>query len=111
MMLEQMLAQWRHPVASIEASNLLHQAICMVSYQCIVISIKMASNVVHRRCFAWFSGGCRGNTEQVVAQWRYLEASGVAQDMLHRAMHSVLHRCTAMASEIASGRGTSIIHR
>ena len=107
MMLEQMLAQWRRLVASIEALNHLHQAICMVSYQCIVISIKMASKVVHPCCFAWFSGG----TEQVVAQWRCLEASGVAQDMLHRAMHSVLHRCTAMASEIASGGGTSVIHR
>ncbi len=47
------------------------------------------------------AGGCRGNTEQVVARWRRSVASGEALVMLHWAMNAVLHRRTAMAIKMA----------
>jgi len=56
-------------------------------------------------------GGCRGDTEQVVARWRHSVASGEALVMLHWVMCSVLHRRTAMAIEMACDRGTFIRHR
>ena len=45
-------------------------------------------------------GGCLGNMEQVVAQWRRPVASGEALVMLHQVMCSVLHRRTAMVIEL-----------
>jgi hypothetical protein len=51
--------------------------------------------------FACCSGGRWGNTEQVVAQCRHPVASGVALDMPHWAMSSVLLRCTTVAIELA----------
>ena len=56
-------------------------------------------------------GGHRGDTEQVVAQWRRSVASGEALVMLHRAMRSVLHRRTAMAIEIAHNGGAFVRRR
>jgi len=44
--------------------------------------------------------------EQVVTQWQHPVASGIALDMLHQAMPSVLHRRTAMAIGMASDGGT-----
>ena len=46
MLLEQMPAQVRHLVASSTALDLLHQAMLMVSYGRITMTIKMASKVV-----------------------------------------------------------------
>jgi hypothetical protein len=60
--------------------------------------------------FACCPGGCWGNTEQVVTQWRRPVASGVALDMLHWAMRFVLHRRTAMAIKMANVRGTCCYH-
>jgi hypothetical protein len=37
---------------------------------------------LHRRFVDCYPGGCRGNTERVVAQWRRPVASGVALDIL-----------------------------
>jgi hypothetical protein len=37
------LALWRRPVASSEALDLLHQAMCAVKYRRIAMAIKMAS--------------------------------------------------------------------
>ncbi len=42
MLLGIILAQWRHPVASSEALDLLHWAICAVTYRRIAMAIKMA---------------------------------------------------------------------
>jgi len=53
-------------------------------------------------------GGRQGNTEQVVARWRHPVASGIALDMLHRTMLSLLHCCTAMAIEMAIDRATFV---
>jgi hypothetical protein len=61
--------------------------------------------------FAYCSGSCWGNTEQVVAQcWRPV-ASGVALDMPHQVMPSVLLRRTAVAIKTAGGQGAFIRHR
>jgi hypothetical protein len=43
MLLATILAQWRHPVASSEALDFLHWAICVVFYQRTAAAIKMAS--------------------------------------------------------------------
>jgi hypothetical protein len=88
-------AQWRHLVASNKALNLLHWAMCAVTYRRIAMAIKTASFLgVFVDCclFACCPGGRWGNTKQVVAQCRRPVASGVALDMLHRAMPSVLLR-------------------
>jgi hypothetical protein len=45
MLLDIILAQWRHPVASSEALDLLHRAMHMVTYRGIAMAIKMASFV------------------------------------------------------------------
>ena len=56
-------------------------------------------------------GGRQGDTERVVARWRRPVASGVALDMLHRAMRSVSHRRTAMTIEMARDGGTFVRRR
>jgi hypothetical protein len=56
--------------------------------------------------FACCPGGRWGNMEQVVALCQHPVASGVALDMLHWAMHFVLHQRTAMAIKMANGGGT-----
>jgi hypothetical protein len=53
--------------------------------------------------FACRPGGRWGDTEQVVAQCRHPVASGVALDIPHRAMPSVLLRRTAVAIKTAGG--------
>jgi hypothetical protein len=71
MLLDIILAQWQRPVASSEASDLLHQAMCTVTYWRIAMAIKKASKVgvfVHHCLFACCPGGHWGNTEQVVTQ-------------------------------------------
>ena len=57
------------------------------------------------------AGGAIGDTEQAVAGWRHSVASGEALVMLHRAMRSVSHRCTAMAIKMAHGGGTCVRRR
>jgi hypothetical protein len=77
-----------------------------VTYQRIAMAIKMASfaGVFVDCClYACCPGSRWGDTEQVVAQcWRSV-ASGVAVDMPHRAMPSVLLQHTAMAIKMAGG--------
>ncbi len=109
MLLDIILAQRQHPVASSKALDLLHQAMCTVTYRRIAMTIKTASFVgVFVDCclFACCPGSCWANTEQVVAQCRHPVASRVALDMLHWAMRFVPHRRTAMAIERAKDRGT-----
>jgi hypothetical protein len=104
MVLDIILAQWQHPVASSEALDLLHWAMHAVTYRRIAMAIKTASFLgVFVDCclFACCPGGCWGNMEQVVAQCRRPVASGVALDMLHWVMCFVLHRRTAVAIKMA----------
>jgi hypothetical protein len=107
------LARWRHPVASSEALDLLNWAMCMVMYRRIAMAIKMASfaGVFVDCClYACCPGGRWGNTEQVVVRCRRPVASGVALDMLHWAMPSVLLWRTAVAIETAGGWGAFVRH-
>ena len=67
--------------------------------------------MLHHCFICCHPGSCRGNTEQVVAQWRRPVASGEALVMLHWAMRSVWHRCTAMAIEMARDGGAFVRHR
>jgi hypothetical protein len=106
MLLGIILAQWRHPVASSEALDLLYWAMHAVTYWRIAMTIKTASFVgVFVDCclFACYPGGRWVDTEQVVARCRHPVASGAALDMPHWAMLSVLLRRTAMAIETADG--------
>ncbi len=100
------LTHWWCPVASSKALDLLHQAMRVVTYWRIAMAIKMASfagEFVDCCLYACCPGGRWGDTEQVVAQCRCPVASGVAMDMPHRAMPSVLLRRTAMTIETAGG--------
>jgi hypothetical protein len=75
------LAQWRRPVASSEALDLLHWVMCVVTYRRIAMAIETASKVgVFVDCclFACCHGSRQGNTEQVAAQWQHPVASKVA---------------------------------
>jgi hypothetical protein len=70
-LLDIILARWQHPVASSEALDLLHWAICAVMYRRIAMAIKTACFLgVFVDCclFACCPGGCWGDTEQVVAR-------------------------------------------
>ncbi len=100
------LARWQRLVASNKALNLLHWAMCVVTYRHIAMAIKTASFLgVFVDCclFACCPGGRWGNTERVVAQCRRPVASGVALDMPHWVMPSVLLRRTAVAIKMAGG--------
>ncbi len=107
------LARWRRLVASNKALNLLHWVMCMVTYWRIAMAIKTASFLgVFVDCclFACCPGGCWGDMEQVVARCWCPVASGVALDMPHWAMLSVLLWCTAVAIKTAGGQGAFICH-
>jgi hypothetical protein len=64
--------------------------------------------MLHFHCADCRPGGRRGDTERVVAQWRRPVAFCEALVMLHWMMRFVLHRRTAMATEVARGRGTFV---
>ena len=102
------LAQWWRPAASSEALDILHWAMCAVTYQCTAMAIKMASfaGVFVDCClYACCPGGRWGDTEQVVARCRRPVASVVALDTLHRAMPSVLLRRIRKAFKIGRNGG------
>jgi hypothetical protein len=78
------------------------------------MTIKTASFVgVFVDCclFACCPGECWGNMEQVVAHCRHPLASGVALDIPHLAMPSVLFRRTAVAIKTAGGQSAFVCHR
>jgi hypothetical protein len=83
-----------------------------VTYRRIAVAVKMAifAGIFVDCClYACCPGGRWGNTEQVVAQcWRPV-ASGVALDMPHWAMLSVLPGRTAVAIETANNGGHSFV--
>jgi hypothetical protein len=109
MLLDIILARWQHPVASNKALDLLHWAMHAVMYWRIAMAIETASFVgvfVDCGLFACCPGNRWGKRERVVARCRRPVASGVALDMLHWAMHFILHRRTAMAIRTANNGGT-----
>jgi hypothetical protein len=112
-LLDIILAQWRPPVASSKALDLLHWAMWVVLHRRTTAAINKATFLgifVDCCLLACCSGSCWGNTERVVAQCRHPVASRAALDMLHRAMPSVLLWRTAVAIETAGGRGVFVHH-
>jgi hypothetical protein len=108
------LARWWRPVASGEALDLLHWAMHAVTYRRITMAIKTPTFLgVFVDCclFACCPGGRWGDTYQVVTRCRHPVASGVALDMPHWAMPSVLLRRTAMAIKTAGRQGAFVCHR
>ena len=100
------LTQWQHPVASSEALDLLHWTMHAVTHRRIAMAIKTASFLgifVDCCLFPCCPVGRWGNTEQVVAWCWHPVASGVALDMPHQVMPSVMLRRTAVAIKTASG--------
>jgi hypothetical protein len=63
----------------------------------------LLGKLFHRRFVCCCPGGCWGNIEQVFARWRHPVASGVALDMPHWEMPSVLLWRTAVAIDMAGG--------
>jgi hypothetical protein len=81
---------------------------CAVMYWRIAMAINLATfleSFVDCCLFACCPGGCWGNTERVVARCRRTVASGVALDMPHRAMPSVLLRRIRKAFEMGRDGG------
>ena len=92
LLLASILDRWRRPVASVEALDLLYQAMRAVSYRRTATAIEMAREVGALFVVVFFNrdhGGRRGKTEQIVARRRITVASGEALNPLHRAMRSV----------------------
>jgi hypothetical protein len=113
-LLAAILARWWLLVGSNKALNLLYRTMRTVLYRCTATAIKMASllGTFFCRCFVCCCpGGHWGNTEWVVAQWQHPVASGVALDMPHWAMPSVLLQRTAVAIETAGRWGAFVCHR
>ncbi len=107
------LAWWWRLVASNKALNLLHWAMCMVTYRYVAMAIKTATFVgifVDCCLFACCPGSRWGNTEQVVAWCQRPVASGVALDMPHWAMPSVLLRRIHKAFETGHNGGAFVCH-
>ncbi len=93
-------------MASNKTLNLLYQAMCAVLYWCTAMAIEMASllgTFVCCRFVCCCPSGHWGNMEQVVAQWQCPVSSGVALDLPHWAMPSVLLRRIAVAIKTAGG--------
>ncbi len=112
-LLAAILAWWRHLVASNKALNLLYWAMHVVLYQHTAAAIKMDSllGTFFCHCFVCCCpGGCWGDMEWVVTQWRCPVASRVALDMPHQAMPSVLLRRTTVAIKMAGGWGAFVRH-
>ena len=75
------------------------------------MAIKMVSKgstLYHHCSVDCRPGGHRGSTEQVVARWRRLVLFMKALDLLHQAMLTILHHCTAMAIEVARDGGAFV---
>ncbi len=112
-LLDIILAQWWHPVASSKALDLLHWAMRAVLYWCTAAPMNMATFLgVFVDCclFACCSGGHWGDTEQVFARWRLPGASSVALDLLHWAMSDSSLQCIRMAIKMACNGGTFVRH-
>ncbi len=87
---------------------------CAVTYRRIAMAINLATflqSFVDCCLFACCPGGHWGDTEQVVARCQRPVASGVALDMPHWAMPSVLLRRITMAIKTAGRQGAFVRHR
>jgi hypothetical protein len=107
------LTQWGHPVASSKALDLFHWAMRTVLYWCTAAAMNMATFLgVFVDCclFACCPGGRWGNTDQVVARWRLPGSSSVALDLLHRAMPRSLLQRICIAIKMACNGGTFVRH-
>ncbi len=107
------LARWWRLVASNKALNLLHRAMCTVTYRRIAVALETATFLcafVDCCLFVCCPSSRWGNTEQVVAQCRCLVASGVALDMPHWAMPSVLLQCIRKAFKTCRNGGAFVRH-
>ncbi len=112
-LLAAILAQWGRLVASNKALNLLYWEMRAVLYRRTAAAIETASllGTFFCRCFVCCCPGCHwGDTEWVVARWQCPVASGVALDMPHQEMPSVLLWRTAVAFKTASGWGAFVCH-
>jgi hypothetical protein len=112
-LLATILAQCWCLVTSYKALNLLHWAMCAVTYRRIPTAINLATflGAFFDCClFACCPGGRWGNTERLVARCQRPVASGGALDMPHWGVPSVLLRRTAVAIKTASGRGAFVRH-
>ena len=108
--LERVLARWWHLVAFMKALDLLHRAMRSVSYRRIVMVIEWPARWVHfasafRLLLPWRSPRQYGASSCPMATF-----SGFmkALDLLHEAMHAVLHHRTAMVVKMASAGGTFV---
>ncbi len=113
MLSDVLLTQWRRPVASSEALELLHRGMHVDTYWRIAMAIKTASFVgVFVDCclFACCPGSRWGNAEQVVARWQCPVASGVSLDMPHGTIPSLSLRHTAVAIKTVGGLGAFVCH-
>ncbi len=112
-LLAAILAQWRCPVASTKALDLLYWAMRVILYWRTATTIKMAIKVgpFFHCCFVCSCpGGHWGNMKRVVAQWRRPVASMVALDITHWIMPFILLRCTAMVIKISTSGGAFVCH-
>ena len=102
---EQVLARWWCVAAFMKALDLLHQGMRVVMPHCNFHRNGHQSGYIIHCCFVCCCpGGRQGNTERVVARWRRPVASGVALDMLHRAMpHVLLQRLTMAIKMVCRG--------
>jgi hypothetical protein len=112
-LLDIILAQWQHPLASSKALDLLHWAMRTVLYWRTAAAMNMATFLgVFVDCclFACCPGGRWGNTEQVVTRWRLPGASSVALNLLHWVMPRSLLQRVRMAIKMACNGGTFVCH-
>jgi hypothetical protein len=102
------LARWWHLVAFKKALNLLHRAMCVVTYWRITMAINSATfleSFVDCCLFFCCPGGCWGNAELVVTRCRHPGASSVALDLLNQAMPRASLQCARMTIEMARKGG------
>ncbi len=88
-LLAAILARWRQPVASGVALVRLHRAMRLISYRRTAMASETAGKYdAFSSFFCLHSNPVirRGNTVQILAQWRLPVAYGVAMNSLHRAM-------------------------
>jgi hypothetical protein len=88
-LLAAILARWLQPVASGVALVPLHRAMHLVSYRRTATASKTAGKYDAFSSFFCLHANPvvrRGNTVQILAQWRLPVASGVAMNSLHRVM-------------------------
>jgi hypothetical protein len=109
LLLAAILAQWRQPLASSEALDILHWAMPVVLYRHTAMAMDMVSKVGAFCCCCFcllLPCGRWGDTEQVVAQWWHPVASSIAPDMLHWDMCIVLHQRIHKAFKMGRDGGT-----